>query len=114
MTARSAADGLSAKRGYLDGRTRAARRVKELLVSFLPPDCRNTATIAQARRAAELVAATEMLRQRLLAGHGDVDLDALIRLEGEARRAVRALGIQSAPHASGTVSITITEEEARY
>ena len=91
MTARSAADGLSAKRGYLDGRTRAARRVKELLVSFLPPDCRNTATIAQARRAAELVAATETLRQRLLAGHGDVDLDALIRLEGEARRAVRAL-----------------------
>ena len=49
-----------------------------------------------------------------MGAQSDVDLDALIRLEGEARRAVRALGIQSAPHAAGTVSITITEEEARY
>jgi hypothetical protein len=111
-TVRSA--GLRASRGYLDGRTRAARRVKELLASFLPQGRPDPATIAQARRAAELFAAAESLRQRVLGGDAGVDLETLVKIENESRRALRGLGIQSAPHAPGTVSITITEEEARY
>jgi hypothetical protein len=38
-----------------------------------------------------------------------------LKLEGEARRAVRALGIPSSPpHVAETVSLTITEDESKF
>jgi hypothetical protein len=79
MTVRSA--GLRASRGYLDGRTRAARRVKELLACFLPQVRSDPVTIATARKAAEIIAVAEVLRQRVLVGDR-VDLETLVKLEG--------------------------------
>ena len=47
------------------------------------------------RKAAELTVAAEMARAAVLNGGSNAaDLDVLIKLEGEARRAVRALGIK--------------------
>jgi hypothetical protein len=63
--------------------------------------------LVQVRKAAELTTAAKAVRARVLAGDATADLDALVKLEGEARRAVRALGILSSPpHVSGTVSLT--------
>jgi hypothetical protein len=47
------------------------------------------------RKAAELTVAAEMLRASMLNG-ANVDPSNLVKLEGEARRAVRALGLK--PH----------------
>jgi hypothetical protein len=47
------------------------------------------------RRAAELTTAGECARKALLDGQADIAL--VVKLEGEARRAVRALGIKLGP-----------------
>ena len=72
--------------------------------------------LVQVRKAAELTAAAEAVRARVLVGDATADLDALVKIEGEARRALRALGIPSSPppHVAGTVSLTITENESKY
>jgi hypothetical protein len=49
--------------------------------------------LVEVRRAAELVAASEMMRARLLRGE-NVDPSILLRLEGVARRAERALKVE--------------------
>ena len=51
--------------------------------------------LVQLRKAAELTTAAEAVRARVLAGDATADLDALVKLEGEARRAVRALNINT-------------------
>jgi hypothetical protein len=60
-------------------------------------------TLVAVRKAADLTVAAEMARARILAGDNNAaDLDCLVKLEGEARRAVRALGFKTdakKPHA---------------
>ena len=72
--------------------------------------------LVQVRKAAELTTAAEAVRARVLGGDATADLHALVKLEGEARRAVRALGIPSSPppNVAETVSIMITEDESMY
>jgi hypothetical protein len=75
-----------------------SRRRRDLVAIFLDA-LGGTATdlqMVQLRKAAELTVAAETLRARVLAGDAS-DLDTLVKLEGEARRAVRALGIKSGP-----------------
>jgi hypothetical protein len=76
-----------------------ARRRRDLVTIFLdslaadgPP---GDLMLVAVRRAAELTVACEMQRAIVLAGANNAaGLDALIKLEGECRRAVRALGIK--------------------
>ena len=82
----------------LDGRSPSARRRRDLVTIY-----RNAIggraselQLVQIRKAAELTAAAESLRGRMLVGE-TIDLGTLVKLEGEARRAVRALGISQAP-----------------
>ena len=68
---------------------------------------------AQALAAAELMAAAENVRLKLLAGQGDVEQ--IVRLENLANRAVRRLGIKpgaAAPQLSMRERL-IAEAEAR-
>ena len=72
------------------------RRRKDLVSSFLAalgPDAVNGLTAVMVRRAAELTTAAEMARAGMLNGVA-TDMLALIRLEGVASRAVRALGLK--------------------
>lgn len=82
-----------------DGRKREGRRRRDLVSIFLDSlGGRAAATELQlviVRKAAELTVAAETARARLLTGDVAVNLEALVKLEGEARRAVRALGIKS-------------------
>jgi hypothetical protein len=48
------------------------------------------------RKAAELTTAAERLGARVLAGDAAMDLELLVKMEGEARRAVRALNLKTA------------------
>jgi hypothetical protein len=81
----------------LDARTREGRRRRDLVAIFLdalgaPP---TELQLVQVRRAAELTVATESLRARVLAGEVSRHLlEALTKLEGEGRRAVRELGLK--------------------
>jgi hypothetical protein len=103
----------------IDGRGREQRRRRDLVAIFIDA-LGGRAKVSElqlvaVRKAAELTAAAEAVRARVLAGDATADLDALVKLEGEARRAVRALNIESGPppHA-GTLVLTLTPEEARY
>jgi hypothetical protein len=82
---------------------RQARRRRDLVRMFieaLGPDVSDL-TLVAVRKAAELVTAAEAARARVLNGGTSetdricaADLDMLVKLEGEARRAVRALGLK--------------------
>jgi hypothetical protein len=75
------------------------RRRKDLVSSFLAalgPDAPNGLTAVMVRRAAELTTAAEMARANALNGV-PTDMLALVRLEGVASRAVRALGLKTEP-----------------
>jgi hypothetical protein len=75
---------------------RRARRRRDLVRMFLAelPVVSDLALVA-VRRAAELTVAAEMARAAVLAGGScAADLDMLVKLEGEARRATRALGLK--------------------
>ena len=52
--------------------------------------------LVQVRKAAELTTAAEAVRARVLAGDAAMDLELLVKIEGEARRAVRALNLKTA------------------
>jgi hypothetical protein len=74
--------------------TRQGRRIADLYGAYFaalgsPMDAGTQASILGA---AELVVAAEVARSQLLAGTGDID--AVIRLEGTAARALRRLGIR--------------------
>jgi hypothetical protein len=51
---------------------------------------------SRVRKAAELTTAAERLGARVLAGDAAMDLELLVKMEGEARRAVRALNLKTA------------------
>lgn len=90
--------------GGLSKNTAVGRRVCDLLRGFLRAtgDPSDTVLQSNALRAAELTVAAETARAKLLAGDGDID--AVVRIEGMAARAVRTLGIKPAPSAP-TVSL---------
>jgi hypothetical protein len=75
------------------------RRRKDLIGSFLAalgPDVVDGLRAAMVRKAAELTVMVEMARAGMLNGE-PTDMLALVRLEGVAARAVRALGIKIEP-----------------
>ena len=79
---------------------RAQERRRRDLVAIYIDALGGSVTPLQAieiRKAAELTTAAETARARLLAGNAAIDLNALVKIEGEARRAVRALDIKSQP-----------------
>lgn len=81
-----------------DGRKRDGRRRRDLVAIYLDAlggrDAVTELQLVEVRKAAELTAAAETVRARVLAGDVTLDLGLLVKLEGEARRAVRALGIK--------------------
>jgi hypothetical protein len=101
-------------RARTNGRTSAGRRVRDLYQALLNATGRiDDIACAQALAAAELVAAAENARTKLLAGQGDIEQ--IVRLENLANRAVRRLGIQpgaAAPQLSMRDRL-IAEAEAR-
>ena len=81
--------------GRVDGRSKAAKRVKELAASYiarLGGRKVDAATLVAVRKAAELAALAEELRGRALRGEA-VDLGEMVKVEGVAGRAARALGL---------------------
>jgi hypothetical protein len=73
-------------------------------------------TLVAIRKAAELTVAAEMARAAVLNGGScAADLDMLVKLEGEARRAVRALGLKpdsAKPHVPLREQLAAEAEEA--
>jgi hypothetical protein len=110
MTARSSAtrsqfvDKPPSRGGTLDGRTLVARRRRELIDIYIAalggPASLSEGQRLDIRKAAELTALAEQARARAMReGTSDAsELSAMIRLEGMAARAVRALNIK--PQAS--------------
>jgi len=79
----------------LDGRTRAARRARELAKAF-EDEIGGTISASQRlaiERAAALVALSEDAKARRLAGDRDISLDDVVRVDGAAQRAVKALAL---------------------
>lgn len=86
------------------GRSPAGRRRRDLVNLYVDAlggvDKVTPIQSTDIRRAAELTALAEESRTKALCeGTGAIDLTALVRLEGAASRAVRALGIKSDPGA---------------
>jgi hypothetical protein len=86
-------------RGH-SGTSPAGRRRRDLVQSFVDAlgGLENITPVAltDIRRAAELVVLAEETRATALReGAGAIDISALVRLEGQAARAVKALGIKS-------------------
>jgi hypothetical protein len=81
------------------------RRRRDLVLAFMGalggPEVVSPVVAMQVRRAAELVTAVEMTRANMLRGV-PTDMLALVRLEGVAARAVRALGLRLEPAPSKT------------
>jgi hypothetical protein len=76
--------------------TRRRRDIVNMLIAALGgPDAVTDLTLVTVRKAAELTVAAEAARAAVLNGGScAADLDMLVKLEGEARRAVRALGLK--------------------
>jgi hypothetical protein len=79
----------------VDGRLKAARRVRELAASFVARN--NAADPAAVLRAAELTALAEEARAAALRNGGCADPLGLVRLENAARRAVGDLDLKPEP-----------------
>jgi hypothetical protein len=78
----------------VDGRSKAAKRVKALAAGYTARlgGGADAATLAAVQKAAELGALAEELRGKALRGEGAA-LSEVLKLEGVADRAVRALGL---------------------
>jgi hypothetical protein len=88
--------------GRPDRRTRHVRRAEryaaELTASFGGP--LSVVQVSLIRKVAELTIAAESLRARILAGETSFDAYELaVKIEGEARRTLAALGIETRPQA---------------
>jgi hypothetical protein len=96
---RSPVDYPPSQGGILDGRTRRARRRRELIAAYSNalggPAALTEGQRTDIRKAAELVALSEAARARAMQeGTADAgDISAMVRLESTASRAVRALNI---------------------
>jgi tagatose-1,6-bisphosphate aldolase non-catalytic subunit AgaZ/GatZ len=85
-------------RGF-DGRSIGGRRRRDLIDAFVAAlggagACTDVTMVAVVR-AAELTAVAEEARAAALKGDPTVDLGSLVRIEGAADRAVRALGLKA-------------------
>jgi hypothetical protein len=89
--------------GGVSRNSAAGRRVRDLLHAFLKAmgDPDDVVLQANALRAAELMTAAEIARHKLLSGIGDADQ--VLRLEGAAGRAVRALNINRKREPAGPI-----------
>ena len=66
-----------------------------MFITAIGPDAVTDLMLVTVRKAAELTVAAEAARAAVLAGGScAADLDMLVKLEGEARRAIRALGLK--------------------
>jgi hypothetical protein len=77
-----------------------ARRRRDLVSIYLTAlgESVTDLQLVQVRKAAELTAAAESLRARVLAGEVTAAaLEVVVKVEGEARRAVRALNLKTEP-----------------
>jgi hypothetical protein len=90
--------GLLAGRKRLDGRSHMARRIKQLMASYVARlgDAADSAVRIDLRRLCELEAICEAHRAAALRQE-PVDLAVTVRLEGCARRLRKALGLDKAP-----------------
>lgn len=98
IDSRSTADSRTAKTGGLDGRSRLARRAKQLAMAF-EAELGGTLSDAQmvaTRRAAEMTAIAEETRSRWLAGDWKTTGTDVVRIDGAARRAILDLGLPAA------------------
>lgn len=81
-----------------DGRKREGRRRRDLVSIYLDAlgsrDAVTPFQLVGIRRAAELTYAAEVMRARFVSGDVTADPEMLVKLEGEARRAERTLGIK--------------------
>jgi hypothetical protein len=74
--------------------TRRRRDLIRMFIAAIGPEAGDLALVT-VRKAAELTVAAEAARARVLnGGTCAADLDMLVKLEGEARRAIRALGLK--------------------
>jgi hypothetical protein len=91
------------------------RRRRDLIATFLAalgPNGVNDFTLLMVRKAAELVTMAEGLRAGALGG-GETDITGLIKIENEARRALRALGLRvEKPPAPRFSPMKVLREEA--
>jgi hypothetical protein len=87
------------------GKTADARRVRDLYLSYMSALGNPLNAIVQANvaKAAELVAAAEIARAKLIDGAGDANQ--LVRIENLAARAVRSLGLPEANAAPAHVPL---------
>jgi hypothetical protein len=110
IASRSLADTVPTLRriARIDGRSKAAKRVKELAAGYiarLGGGRADAATLVAVQKAAELAALAEELRGKALRGEA-VDLDGLLRLEGACARAVRSLRLPTADPTRDSPSLT--------
>jgi len=87
----------------IDGRTRTARRIRELTAGYLAAMGDNASADQRERceRAAQLVALAEDVRRKALTGRS-ISLDDVIRVENAADRARRGLGLPAIGKAEPT------------
>lgn len=101
--------------GHLDMRTRAGKRTTALAKTFAA-ELGGQLTSAQrlaVERAATLVAIAEDARIRRLAGDTSVSLQDIVRLDNNANRAMRALGLDGKPDIDKRAVPSLAELEAR-
>jgi hypothetical protein len=85
--------------------TRRRRDLIRMFVTAIGPDAVTDLMLVTVRKAAELTVAAEAARAAVLNGGScAADLDMLVKLEGEARRTVRALGLKLDAAKPGAVS----------
>jgi hypothetical protein len=92
------------QRKPIDGRTRLARRIRELSTSYLVALGGRVSRELRDRceRAAQLVVISEDARRKAVTG--SIDLDALVRIENTAQRALDRLGLDRKPEPSDGAS----------
>jgi hypothetical protein len=101
----------------MDGRKPCGRRRRDLMEAFVTAlgHAPSEVQMIDIRRAAELTALAEEARMTALKqGNASIaDLDALVRIEGAADRAVRRLGIKAgAPKPARTLADLVAERKA--
>jgi hypothetical protein len=97
----------------VDGRSKPAKRAKQLAASFvaqLGDAAAGAATLAAVLKAAEIVVLGEELRAKALRGE-PIDLGALVRIENLGRRAVADLALDR--HQAAARGPTLAEHLAR-
>jgi hypothetical protein len=118
-TTHQSADRAPSRGGVLDGRTLVARRRRELIeiytIALGGPASLSAGQWIDIRKAAELTALAEQARARAMreGATGAGELTAMVRLEGMAARAVRALNIKPAQPKPPSLAEHLAQRAAR-